>query len=39
MITAFGGFGKAAMVLSSIYILGIAVAPFLPETRGRPLPA
>ncbi len=39
MIAAFGGFGKAAMVLSSIYILGIVVAPFLPETRGKPLPA
>ncbi|RAI40859.1 MFS transporter [Rhodoplanes roseus] len=38
MIVAFGGFGKAAMVLASIYILGLAVAPFLPETRGKPLP-
>jgi hypothetical protein len=26
MIVAFGGFGKAAMVLSSIYILGIICA-------------
>ena len=39
MIVAFGGYGKAAMVLASIYILGIAVAPFLPETKGKPLPA
>nr|WP_284701419.1 MFS transporter [Rhodoplanes tepidamans] len=38
MIVAFGGFGKAAMVLASIYLLGLAVAPFLPETRGKPLP-
>jgi hypothetical protein len=39
MIVAFGGYGQAAMVLCSIYILGLAVAPFLPETKGRPLPA
>ena len=39
MIVAFGGFGKAAMVLSSIYLLGIICAPFLPETKGKPLPA
>ncbi len=38
MIATFGGFGKAAMVLSSIYVLGIAVTPFLPETKGKPLP-
>jgi MFS family permease len=39
MIVAFGGFGKAAMVLASIYVLGLIVAPFLPETKGKPLPA
>jgi MFS family permease len=39
MIVAFGGFGWAAMALSSVYLLGILAAPFLPETRGRPLPA
>jgi MFS family permease len=38
LIVQFGGYGKAAMVLSSIYILGILVAPFLPETKGQPLP-
>ncbi|HEY9214398.1 MAG TPA: MFS transporter [Ancylobacter sp.] len=38
LIVTFGGFGKAAMVLSSIYILGIIAAPFLPETKGKPLP-
>lgn len=38
MIVAFGGFGKAAMVLASIYIVGIIAAPFLPETKGKPLP-
>ena len=39
MIVAFGGFGKAAMVLASIYVVGIVAAPFLPETRGKSLPA
>jgi MFS family permease len=38
MIARFGGYGAAAMVLSSIYLVGIAAAPFLPETRGLPLP-
>ena len=38
MIATFGGFGKAAMVLSSIYVVGILVTPFLPETKGKPLP-
>lgn len=39
LILAFGGIGMAAMVLSTIYILGICAAPFLPETKGKPLPA
>jgi MFS family permease len=38
LITYFGGYGKAAVILSMIYILGIVAAPFLPETRGRSLP-
>jgi MFS family permease len=38
MIAKFGGYGAAAMALSSIYIIGIAAAPFLPETKGKPLP-
>ncbi len=38
MIAAFGGVGKAAMVLSSIYLLGLIATPFLPETRGSKLP-
>ena len=38
MIVAFGGFGKAAMVLSLIYVVGMIAAPFLPETKGQPLP-
>jgi len=39
LIVSFGGFGHAATIVASIYILGLAAAPFLPETRGKPLPA
>jgi MFS family permease len=38
MIVAFGGFGQAATIISFIYIVGFCAAPFLPETKGRPLP-
>jgi MFS family permease len=38
LITHFGGYGKAAVIVSSIYILGFVAAPFFPETRGKPLP-
>lgn len=38
LIANFGGFGRAAMAVSLIYILSLASAPFLPETRGKPLP-
>ncbi|MBI1201290.1 MAG: MFS transporter [Rhodopseudomonas sp.] len=39
MIVKFGGFGPAAMVLATIYVVGIVSVFFLPETRGKPLPA
>ncbi|WP_313808168.1 MFS transporter [Sphingobium sp.] len=39
LITALGGYGWAAMTLSSVYLIGVFAAPFLPETRGKPLPA
>jgi MFS family permease len=39
MIVAFGGFGPAAMVLASIYVVGFIATFFLPETNGKPLPA
>jgi hypothetical protein len=35
----FGGYSHAAMIISCIYVLGFCVAPFLPETSGKPLPA
>lgn len=38
LITYFGGYGKAAVILSLIYVLGIVAAPFLPETLGKSLP-
>ena len=39
LIVEFGGFSHAATLISCIYILGFCVTPFLPETRGKPLPA
>jgi MFS family permease len=38
LIAQFGGFGKMAVAFSFIYILGFVVVPFLPETKGKPLP-
>jgi MFS family permease len=38
LIVYFGGYGNAAMMVATIYILGLVVGPFLPETRGKPLP-
>jgi MFS family permease len=38
LITAFGNYGRAAIIVSTIYLVGIVAAPFFPETRGRPLP-
>ncbi|MBM3819648.1 MAG: MFS transporter, partial [Acidimicrobiia bacterium] len=39
LIVQFGGYGAAATGLALIYIVGIAAAPLLPETAGKPLPA
>ena len=38
LITRFGGYGDAATIVSSIYVLGLVAVPFLPETNGKPLP-
>jgi MFS family permease len=38
LIGYFGGFGPAATIVGLFFILGLAVAPFLPETNGKPLP-
>jgi MFS family permease len=39
MIANLGGFANAALAISLVYIISLAAAPFLPETRGQPLPA
>jgi len=39
LIVYFGGYGNAAMAIATIYLLGLAIGPFLPETAGKPLPA
>lgn len=38
LITQFGGFSGMAVAFSFIYILGFVLVPFLPETKGKPLP-
>ncbi len=39
LIVRFGGYGNAAVIVSSIYVVGLLAAPFLPETRGTSLHA
>ena len=38
IIAQFGGYGNAVMTIATVYLLGLAAAPFLPETHGKPLP-
>jgi len=38
LIANFGGFSKAAVAIACIYVLSLIAAPFLPETKGKPLP-
>jgi MFS family permease len=38
MIKSFGGVSQAAMALGSVYVIGIVLPWFLPETRGKGLP-
>jgi len=38
LIVSLGGYGPAATIVGLFYILGLVVAPFLPETNGKPLP-
>jgi MFS family permease len=38
LIVRFGGYANAAVIVATIYALGLAAGPFLPETRGKPLP-
>ena len=39
LISQLGGFSNVAVAFSFIYILGFAMVPLLPETKGKPLPA
>jgi MFS family permease len=38
LTVGLGGYGPAATIVGLFYILGLAAAPFLPETKGQPLP-
>jgi len=38
LITRLGGYGSTAMLFTLIYLLALCAVPFLPETKGRPLP-
>jgi len=38
LVTALGGFGPAASTIGLIYLVGLLILPFAPETRGKPLP-
>ena len=38
LVSALGSFGRAASGVALIYILGIIILIFAPETKGRPLP-
>ena len=37
LIVSLGGYGPVATIVGSFFILGVAAAPFLPETNGEPL--
>jgi hypothetical protein len=39
LIATFGGVSSAAVYMGLAYLLGIAMLPFLHETKGEPLPA
>jgi MFS family permease len=38
LIVSFGGFGHAATIIATIYLVGLVAVLFLPETKGKPLP-
>ena len=38
MSTSMGGYRYAALALSVIFIFGLLILPFAPETKGKPLP-
>lgn len=38
LVSALGGFGRAASAIALIYLLGLLILPFALETKGKPLP-
>jgi MFS family permease len=38
LIVRLGGYAWAATYIAMFYILGLIAVPFLPETKGQPLP-
>jgi MFS family permease len=38
LVAELGGFGRAASTIALIYLLGLFILPFAPETKGKPLP-
>jgi MFS family permease len=38
LVAALGSFGRAASVVAVIYLAGLLILPFAPETKGKPLP-
>lgn len=38
LIVNLGGYGKTASIIGIFYVLGLIAVPFLPETKGVPLP-
>ena len=38
LVTALGSFGRAASAVAVVYVVGLLILPFAPETRGKPLP-
>lgn len=38
LVATLGSFGRAASVVALIYLFGLAILPFAPETKDRPLP-
>ncbi len=38
LVTALGGFGHAASAIALIYVAGLMILPFAPETRAKALP-
>jgi MFS family permease len=38
LVSALGSFGRAASAVALIYLVGLLILPFAPETKGKPLP-